>query len=200
MAETGAAGIPKRNPREGLCHTWGDNVVSLRTAEPNRHARNKSVVRWRPSPQNGFELIAEYLGSDQRSLFQQCDFVKSYLLIYTYKIHVYNHRSWVVIRILYVQQVPLKIFPGGVKNNFATVVIHPTACDGCVELAAISLGMWACGWSMVEAQFKAAKDHVKNHLLQDWSFKVQGLVTKRFDHMSKLFHVFVIECVLCQTF
>ena len=89
----------------------------------------------------------------------------------------YNHRSWVVIRILYVQQVPLKIFPGGVKNNFATVVIHPTAYDGCLELAAISLGMWTCGWSMVEAQYKAAKDHVKNHLLQDWSFKVQGLVS-----------------------
>lgn len=31
---------------------------------------------------------------------------------------------------------------GGVRNNFGTVLIHPTAYDGCVELAGIHVGGW----------------------------------------------------------
>jgi hypothetical protein len=56
---------------------------------------------------------------------------------------------------------------GGVKNNFATVLIHPTTYDGCVELAGVQQGMWVTGSSTSEACFKASKDVVKNHLLQE---------------------------------
>ena len=57
------------------------------------------------------------------------------------------------------------------KNSYGTVVLHPTAYDGCLELAAIQSGMWAIGTSCVEPHFKSARDAVKNHLLQDCIFK-----------------------------
>eukprot|EP00435_Cladocopium_sp_Y103_P015413 s3816_g3.t1 len=47
---------------------------------------------------------------------------------------------------------------GGVKNNFATVLIHPTSYDGCVELAGLQHGMWVTGSSTGEASFKSSKD------------------------------------------
>ena len=56
---------------------------------------------------------------------------------------------------------------GGVKNNFSTVVIHPTAYDGCLELAALQMGMWVSGTSNIDVNYKSAKDQVKNFLLQD---------------------------------
>ena len=54
------------------------------------------------------------------------------------------------------------------KGSFGQVVIHPTAYDGCVELAAIHHGMWVMGSSTLEMNYKSAKDHVKNFLIQDW--------------------------------
>ena len=56
---------------------------------------------------------------------------------------------------------------GGVKNNFSTVVIHPTAYDGCVEVAALQSGAWVVGTSTIDTQYKFARDVVKNHLLQE---------------------------------
>ena len=57
-------------------------------------------------------------------------------------------------------------FQGGLKKNHGTVVVHPTAYDGCVELAALQLGHPVCGSSLMDASYKCAKEIVKNHLLQ----------------------------------
>lgn len=55
---------------------------------------------------------------------------------------------------------------GGVKNSFGTVVIHPTAYDGCVEQAALQEGFSVVGTSVVDTHYKAARENLKNHLLQ----------------------------------
>ena len=61
---------------------------------------------------------------------------------------------------------------GGVKSNFSTVVIHPTSYDGCLALAALQQGMWVTGTSNIDVNYKAAKDQVKNFLLQDICFEI----------------------------
>ena len=53
------------------------------------------------------------------------------------------------------------------KNNFTTVVIHPTAYDGSLESAALQSGHWTVGTSTTDIHYKAARDSVKNHLLQE---------------------------------
>ncbi|CAK9014066.1 Uncharacterized protein SCF082_LOCUS12189 [Durusdinium trenchii] len=62
----------------------------------------------------------------------------------------------------------LKALLSGVKNNFTTVVIHPTAYDGSLEIAALQSGHWTVGTSTTDIHYKAARDSVKNHLLQAW--------------------------------
>ena len=57
-------------------------------------------------------------------------------------------------------------FQGGLKKNHGTVVVHPTAYDGCVELASLQLGHTVCGSSLTDSHYKCAKEMVKNHLLQ----------------------------------
>ena len=46
------------------------------------------------------------------------------------------------------------------------VVVHPTAYDGCVELASLQLGYAALGFSTQEVPYKCAKEVVKTHLVQ----------------------------------
>ena len=55
---------------------------------------------------------------------------------------------------------------GGLKTSHGAVVVHPTAYDGCVELAAMQLGYTACGSSLVDSNYKCAREMVKSHLLQ----------------------------------
>ena len=55
---------------------------------------------------------------------------------------------------------------GGLKASHGAVVIHPTAYDGCVELAAMQLNYVACGSSLVDSNYKCAREMVKSHLLQ----------------------------------
>lgn len=64
------------------------------------------------------------------------------------------------------QECYVLFFQGGLKKNHGTVVVHPTAYDGCVELAALQLGHPVCGSSLMDASYKCAKEIVKNHLLQ----------------------------------
>ena len=63
------------------------------------------------------------------------------------------------------------LIQGGVKNSFGTVVLHPTAYDGCLELAGLQLGMWVMGTSTLDTHYKSVKDAVKNHLIQDPKIK-----------------------------
>ena len=55
---------------------------------------------------------------------------------------------------------------GGLKQSDGAVVVHPTAYDGCLELACLQLGYPVCGSSLVDVNYKCAKEVVKNHLLQ----------------------------------
>eukprot|EP00435_Cladocopium_sp_Y103_P045667 s474_g13.t1 len=48
--------------------------------------------------------------------------------------------------------------PGGVKNNFATVIVHPTAYDGAVEIASMQHGAWVVATSTSDVQYKSARD------------------------------------------
>ena len=57
-------------------------------------------------------------------------------------------------------------FQGGLKQNHGTLVVHPTAYHGCVELASLQLGHHVCGSSLTDANYKCAKEIVKSHLLQ----------------------------------
>lgn len=57
------------------------------------------------------------------------------------------------------------ILSGGVKSHGA-FVIHPTSYDGCVELAAMQLGYWVSGSSVVEPHWKCSKEIIKSHLVQ----------------------------------
>ena len=60
------------------------------------------------------------------------------------------------------------------------VVIHPTAYDGCVELAALQMGHAVWGSSNVESSYRCAREVVKNHLLQALVGCVQMLFETRF--------------------
>lgn len=55
---------------------------------------------------------------------------------------------------------------GGLKASHGAVVVHPTAYDGCVELAAMQLSHVACGSSLMDSNYKCAREMVKQHLLQ----------------------------------
>lgn len=55
---------------------------------------------------------------------------------------------------------------GGVKGSFGQVVIHPTAYDACLEIAAMQQGMWVMGTSNTEMHYKSSRDRLKNHLLE----------------------------------
>lgn len=46
------------------------------------------------------------------------------------------------------------------------MIVHPAACDGCVELGAMQLNYVALGGSPVEVHYKCAREIVKSHLLQ----------------------------------
>ena len=58
----------------------------------------------------------------------------------------------------------------------SAVVVHPTAYDGCVELARLSLGYPVVGSSNVEVYHRSAKEIIKNHLLQVECFLVSFTV------------------------
>ena len=77
------------------------------------------------------------------------------------------------------------------KNNFTTVVIHPTAYDGALEVAAMQLGAWVVGTSTIDSQYKSARDVVKNHLLQEQLVKLLLVVP--------LLHMFVFYLGLSQS-
>eukprot|EP00438_Fugacium_kawagutii_P033561 Skav211095 [mRNA] locus=scaffold2002:390055:394244:+ [translate_table: standard] len=59
---------------------------------------------------------------------------------------------------LSVPKMVLKSLMSWVKNSFGTVVIHPTAYDGCLEQAGYGLGLWVVSSSAVEMHYKAARD------------------------------------------
>ncbi|CAK9060296.1 unnamed protein product [Durusdinium trenchii] len=53
------------------------------------------------------------------------------------------------------------------KGSHGVLVVHPTAYDGCVELAALQMGFWVTGTSGSDVNYRSAKEIVKEHLLQD---------------------------------
>ncbi|CAK9104214.1 Uncharacterized protein SCF082_LOCUS48644 [Durusdinium trenchii] len=56
----------------------------------------------------------------------------------------------------------------GVKAPQGAVVLHPTAYDGCLELAGMKLGHAILSSSLIEANYKCTNEIVKSHLLQAW--------------------------------
>lgn len=58
------------------------------------------------------------------------------------------------------------IVQGNLKGSHGVLVVHPTAYDGCVELAALQMGFWVTGTSGSDVNYRSAKEIVKEHLLQ----------------------------------
>ncbi|CAK9109302.1 unnamed protein product [Durusdinium trenchii] len=56
----------------------------------------------------------------------------------------------------------------GVKAPQGAVILHPTAYDGCLELAGMKLGHAILSSSLIEANYKCTNEIVKSHLLQAW--------------------------------
>ncbi len=146
MASTGAAGLPCGNCWERFCSTGWPIAIPLWKEKSDRFSRDSAMVG---------RFFSTALYPENPLKYPVCNKT------------IYSREK--IFEIDFWKAFPCPEFhvSGGVKNNFSTVVIHPTSYDGSLEIAALQHGAWVVGTSTSDAQYKFARDAVKAHLLQE---------------------------------